>query len=697
MPVPEFWKRPFRLLQPNLRKVDGRDLDPRRLVAQVIEYGANALLVNAGGIVAWYPTRLPHQPVNEFMRGDLLWNVLQEAHRQGLRVLVRLDVSKNHPELYAEHPDWFQVGADGRPRREWGMLLTCFNGPYWQQRNFELVEEIMKGYAVDGFFYNRYHHDHCLCANCRAAFRAETGLDLPEKEDWSDPAWRAFVRFRYRRVVDYTQRLSEFIRARNPRAILTVDFRLTTDNPRHLREAGWLAPRLAEKVGVVTVEAFNPLERPLPKYYLWAGEEVRMGRTFAENQPVCVILTHSEVFASRRSAQPPAQLAYDLMQIVAHGGQPAVALSGTFEQDDRKALPAIKEIYHYLRERAASYEDLRSLARVALIYSQTTMDFYGQDDAFQRALAEYRGFYEALVETHVQFDVLHDDNLEGADLSRYDLLILPNVAALSDAQAARLDAYVEQGGHLVATYETASCDQDGQARPSLALASIGCRLVERRQAQGSYWRIADRNLLPGLEATDLIALGDMFWIVEPVDAARGPLVGLRWIPPVRNNTPEYAYWEEETHIPGLVLSSFGWGEAAYLPWQVGKLYHLWGVPEYRRLILDLVRRWVPPLVTTNAPGSVEITLHHPRGDRSRALVHLLNATGWQSKPLTQVIALRDIAVWVRGDYVAARDLQSDAELPLAKEGDGVSFTVSRLDTFAAVELIGAGQQFDHFA
>lgn len=691
--IPDFWRRPFRVMRFDLRPTDARGLDPRRLVSQTLEYGANVMLVNAGGVVAWYPSRLAHHPVNEYMRGDLLGALLREAHRQGLKVLARLDLSVNRAELYEERPEWFQVTARGEVRHSGGMILTCFQSPYWQEHGLALVDEIMANCAVDGLFFDRFRYGYCVCDTCRSVFREETGLDLPLQEDWDDPAWRRLVRFRYDEVAGYHARLCAFIHKRNPRAILAVGTRLTDDDPRSLREAGWLGPRMAKVVDVITLEAFNPLERPSPSYYLYPGEQARMGRSFAQNRPVCVMLTHSEILASRRAAQPPARLTYDLAQIAAHGGQPCVAFSGTFEQDDRKALPAIRRLYHYLRDNASSYQDLRSPARVALVYSQTSMDFYGRDDARGRSLAEYRGFYEALVESHVQFHLLHDACLDAVGLSGYDLVILPNVAALSDVQGAVLDAYVKSGGHLVATHETGLYDEEGMARGAPALTCLGRRTVERLEATGGHLRIVDGGLLPGFSQTDLLAMNEAFWVTAPMDNAASQITDLYLIPPVQGNTPEHACCEEETRTPGLVLNPCGSGEAAYLPWAVGKLYHLYGVPEYKRLIVGLVRRWVAPLLTTDAPGSVEVTLYHARGDRNRALVHFLNATGWQSKPLTQVIPLRDVSVWARGPYVAARELSSGQDLPVTQEDGGARFLVPRLESFAAIELVTAGVAF----
>ncbi len=51
---------PIRLVQTNLRETDAV-LNPKRHVRQVAEFGANALLFNLGGIVAFYPTRVDKQ------------------------------------------------------------------------------------------------------------------------------------------------------------------------------------------------------------------------------------------------------------------------------------------------------------------------------------------------------------------------------------------------------------------------------------------------------------------------------------------------------------------------------------------------------------------------------------------------------------------------------------------------------------
>lgn len=55
------WPARVRLLQPNLRIADAVGLDVGRLIDALADQGANAVLLNGGGMVAWYPTTLAFQ------------------------------------------------------------------------------------------------------------------------------------------------------------------------------------------------------------------------------------------------------------------------------------------------------------------------------------------------------------------------------------------------------------------------------------------------------------------------------------------------------------------------------------------------------------------------------------------------------------------------------------------------------------
>jgi len=672
----DFWKKPWRIVQPNLRKIDAIGLDAGELMDKTVEYGANVTQISAAGIVAWYPTKLPYQRVNEYVKGDFIGEVIEEAHKRDIKVLLRIDVSKQYDDQYEKHPDWFMHDAEGQPVRRWEMLATCINGPYMQKNNFEIVEELLDRYEPDGFNYNGYSYTDCYCDQCRSAFREATGHELPLEENWDDPVWRSYVDFRYQTVLENVQRIEDFVHKRRPDAVVLVPVFICYDEPERLCRVGWGAETM-QLVDVISCEAYNALGRLFPKWIYLAGEESRISRSM--EKPTKISLTYSEVFASRRSGQPAPQYTYDIMQTAAHGGNCNAALSGSFEQDDRKALPAIKQTFNFMKTNTEFYDGAKSVAGIMLYYSQRTMDFYGRGESRERALFEYRGFYEALVHSHLQFDLFHDGTLTREKLSKYNTVVLANVACLNEEELRLFDEFVAAGGNLIASYETSLYDEQGEKRDRFGLECMAFEIGNVRNMVGSYLTIGDKGLLKSFDEVDLMALNGELLCVEPTDADAVLHRDLAATPIVKNNTPEFAYWEGTTEEHGLYITRHGKGRVAYLPWTIGKLYHVQGVPEYLHLIADLIDELGGEReVLTNAPSTVEVGLTEVE---KGLVVHLLNATGHISKPLTEVIAVHDIELKIRTTGTKARSLVSKEELKSSREEAYLALSLTRLDTY----------------
>ncbi len=671
------------------------------MINQVAASGATAFLANAGGMVAWYPTQLPYQRLNPYLKGDYLGEVTEAARAWGIRVLARLDITKGYAEDLDRRPEWFRIAADGKPVLIRELAETCFSGAYWQQFNFDILDEILSLYPVDGIFYNHFRYLTCHCPRCCEQFRAATGFAMPAGEDWDDEGWRALVCYRYRTLAEYAARVKRHVHRLRPGALVAWDYELTTDNPPHARDSGW-GPDLTAQADVIVSIAFDRLTRPLPKWIHQHGEQASLGRA-SFRRPTCVVLTYTAIFGNRRMAQPPAQLVRDIMQIAAHGGAPGMQIMGTLEQDDRKALPAIGETYRFLAQHEDLYRSLASVAAVALVYSQQTSDWYGRADVFQRYVTHYRGCYEALVHEHVPFDVLETRHL--ADLlHQYRAVILPNVACIDDALAGALDEFVANGGSLIATHETALYDSEGHPRGDFGLRSLGRRFIKRRLMQGAYLLVKDRSLLgAGFQETDLIGLGleqpyggfGPFLPAVNVDRpggegefiftdGQGQVADLILSQPVTNNVPEFSYWDGDLGTPGLTINRFGRGEAVTLPWGVGRLYHLYGIIECRHLIGRLVDRALGDrMLRTDAPLSVEVVLGR---SGSRTVVHLINSTGIESKPLLEAVPVGPITLWLRGHAALARALVSDHELDIHRDGEDIRVTLPRVGAFEVVVL-----------
>ena len=75
---------------------------------------------------------------------------------------------------------------------------------------------------------------------------------------------------------------------------------------------------------------------------------------------------------------------------------------------DQRWLPVVEQLYcwHYQNERYLRNE--KSLARVAMVYSQQTATFYGGEKARAKVEDHALGFYQALVEARIPFEMVHD-------------------------------------------------------------------------------------------------------------------------------------------------------------------------------------------------------------------------------------------------------------------------------------------------
>jgi hypothetical protein len=92
------------------------------------------VIINAGGIVAYYPTKVTlHRPAQYLNGIDLFGDLCRAAHADGLAVFARMDSNRAHEEFYRAHPDWFAVDAEGKPYKAADLYITCVNSPYYQE------------------------------------------------------------------------------------------------------------------------------------------------------------------------------------------------------------------------------------------------------------------------------------------------------------------------------------------------------------------------------------------------------------------------------------------------------------------------------------------------------------------------------------------------------------------------------------
>jgi hypothetical protein len=178
-----------------------------------------------------------------------------------------------------------------------------------------------------------------------------------------------------------------------------------------------------------------------------------------------------EPYRWKDSVQSGSEIRLWIAEGVAHNLRPWVTKFNA-KPIDKRWLPPVEEFYnwHYRNERYMRNE--RSLAEVAVVYSQQTAQFYGGTRAAALVEDHALGWYQALVEGRIPFDMAHDRLLDSEHIGRYRTLILPNLAALSDRQCAQIADYVRNGGSVIATHETSLYDEWGAARKDFGIGEL---------------------------------------------------------------------------------------------------------------------------------------------------------------------------------------------------------------------------------
>lgn len=672
-----WFRQPVRVFQHLLRERDAIGLDPAALIDEAREMQAEAYVSMGAGFSAWYPTALSSQQVNPHLEGDFLGDVVAAAHRHGIKAIARVDISKGRAAWLARDPDWFVQQADGAPKLIWEMPQTCATGPFWQREAFAMLEEMLARYPVDGFFFNYFNVAQCHCPRCQTTVRAATGAGVPK------PGARSpvYERWRQRFLADYLRRVRDFVHARAPHVALI---------PYHHVRDGWSYRAMAAQTDIVSAQCSNPVVvnpiDPQPQWTHWAAEEALLARAVKPDAAPMLVHSGSAFFASRQTAIPAGRMIRSLAQATAHGASPMPAINGRLAQDDPRSIARLREFSRLHARNADWYRGLRSLARIAILRSQDSIDWGPDrgrpagDPLVPGHVAEFRGSYEMVAALRYPCDVLPDGGLSVEALMRYQAVIAPAVSCLNPADAAALDAYVAAGGTLIATADFAACDGDGGRRAAPALACLPALPGEGRPIFGAYFKLADAALRTRLEDIPHVGADGAFWTPHLADARQD----LRLIGPFRNNAPEFTLVEGDGAEPGLLRRAHGKGEAIWLPWRIGALHHAFAIADYAAILGHVLEPAIgAPPIRTDAPAAVECILYgHARGE----VLHLVNGAAAQTKPMIATVPLAGFEVAVTTAATNAIRLDTGAALPAAREGDSLRFAIERLDSFLAIAL-----------
>lgn len=705
----DWLRKPLRDMHFTIREEDIIDFDVKRFIDDIVSLNANIVTLLTAGYHAIYPSEIPLNRRNPFLgERDLLKEIVEEAHKRGVKVGSTIDVITAPKEILEEHPDWIAVKSDGKPyiiTNQYGELFAaCLNGPYVKEHILAVVREQLQKYDLDIIFLTAFNfHGFCYCPRCKHDFKKETGYNIPENINWKDSIWKKFIKWRIKVTNEVWKYMYDEIKKIKPDIAIMGNNVLDWAG---MRNSGLDMDYVREYEDIIKTEAqtrvvFVSLDEPVKEQPMfWPAEEGRYMKTITDKPPL-ISCNYCYVWPWRRVAVPPIMQKLWLSEVIANGSNIFLHMGGPpVKQEDRRGLEVIKEMFGFVKENEEYYTDIESYTNVALVLSQNTLNFYCEDTEKQY-IEYFRGMYSALNDMHITFDILSEKFIPTEKLSKYKVLILPNCACMSEETAKVLRKFVEEGGNIVATYETSLYTEDGEARDNFLLSDLfgadylGMKIgpmagvIPPHQRINGYMAInkPEHPLFKGLGDTEYILNAGFVCLTKPHSNTEVPLTIVQ---PFEIFPEGRAYnFSKRTQIPGAIINYIGKGSVVYFPGEIDRLFWHLKFPDHRILLVNAVKLNLQDelLAYLKAPMTVDFSVQIQQ-DKKRIIIHLINLTG--KRPYAEIIPVRGLEISVKIPkgffFKKATSLTQKITLPITIENNKAKVLLEELKDYEVIAL-----------
>lgn len=669
-----WWKRNnLRVMQTNLPAYEAQ-LDVDHLISSLQRFSVNTLIINGGGIMAFYPTKLEFQYTNPYLKTDLLGEVIRRCHELDIRVITRFDFSRIHKSIFDQHPDWCYISPKGERIINDDMYMAAVNAPYIQEKSIEIINEVMDRYPIDGIFINMpgYRTNnayegtyHGIDQNEYDKERFKTysgGLKLPTKEDPDDPVFQMYQAFKTFTADNWMKNIHHAVKSKNSEiAICTYQ---------------------EEYVDIIRHESQT---RGLPYWPYMSYDNVRNTINSQPDHIVSNASIQQISFRSRFNAIEPEETAIRLYENIAAGSGLDMSMMGDFESyEDERNFDIWEKIYAHHKKYEAYYGKYRSPAEICII----SPSYWPGGEAGE----EYRGIQLMLKEAHLQYDIIEHRQIKnlGDKLANYKLVIIPQIPYLSHEAIDILEAACRKGTHLIATNKTLVKNPE-------ALKNIfGAEVVNaNNESKGNYLSPINKKIFKRFKQQALL-----FWNFNlglyDFSGANQKLLPI--LTPGRPGPPEKTGGHEPTGHYSISIKNYGKGKAVLMPINIGRLYYLQGYEQHKNILLDIIDEVFPgvhDLIKTNVHERIEVILQdYTKNIPAKVginktdgkILHLINLTGFSGNAYFSPIPVRDLKFTIRLTQKPSTvfSMIGEKQIPFLWENGSLNLSLDQLDQYDGI-------------
>lgn len=637
------------------------------------------VIINAGGIVAYYPTKIPNHYQARFLGGrDLFGDLCRAAHQDGLVVFARMDSNRANADFYKAHPDWFAIDVNKKPYRAEDLYITCINSPYYREHIPAILTEIQNLYQPEGFTDNSWsglgRDSICYCENCQRSFRNKTGKSIPRKKDWDDPAYREWIKWSYEMRIEIWDLNNKTTKAAGgPHCTWSGMNSGSVSNQCHtFRDY----KEISKRADIMMLDHQARHDASGFQNLADVGKIIHGVLGWDKLIPNSMAMYQAGRPTFRVSTKPAQEAHMWMIEGFAGGIQPWWHHIAAYHED-RRMYHTAEPIFRWYKANEEYLINREPVGTVGVVWSQENTDFYGRDDAENKVNLPWRGIIQALIRARIPYQPVHVDYID-RDASKFNLLILPNYGSLTTQQAESIRRFVSNGGNLFATGETSLYDENGQIRKDYALSDLfkthyvakssKDKVYDLGRSYHTYLRLSPEiraniygpqtgtepavtgerhEILKGFELTDILPFGGGLHTLR-TDSGSNAL--MTFIPEFPIYPPETAWMREpQTDIPGLIINTMPNGSrVAFMPADIDRLFARFNLPDHGNLLGNVIR-WAcknDTPISVTGPGMIDCNIYKQKGKMIIHLVNLTSAATWRA-PLDEYIPVGPINVKVK--------------------------------------------------
>lgn len=620
--------------------------------------------------------------------GDNLLKYVEKSHKLGIKIILYYNAHMIEKKFIEKNPDWAQTSKSGEQLKAYEkFIFTCPNSP-WRDYLMKSIDTVLD-YGIDGIFLDGpvFMSDGCYCKECRKLFEEQFNHSMDNASD------REMRDFKTKHIARILKDIKEIINKKSPETILYAN-----SNGLYANVTGCDIDAIYPYIDLIGTEGGFIFYSDPNDVSIW--QEARNSKYIdskSKGKPT-VIFCAGNHYPWARYMHTPEESRLLFASAVANGANVWYGIHGPMELLNSPGGKAAYEFNRFLKKNEEYYKKTERIADVALVWSKDTLhEFPGdiQKRDFTNAkkqtqtyeygdyLKEFHGMYDILTRNHCEFAIIGEKEIAEDDLSKFKMIILPNVSCLSKKNAERLKEYVKNGGHLFSTLASSFYDEIGNdiGNPSLSdVFGLKCKGQAYHHNPGcNYIEYTDNEwVLSGMN--DKLSAG---WNISLRNEYKNDAEILAYMYEPLNGV--YDVFPTKKY-PSVILNHYGKGTSVYVSGGVGQTYTSYCPFDVKKFVDNILKHFVDPAVRVeNVFESVDVELRQQK-ESGRKLLHFVNYTGCMKRPIENIRQCSGAKVYLKTDSSVKKvfSVYNPANVDFKQFSDHIEFTVP---TFAEYELV----------